>query len=62
MSPCQTCKFFSVMTQQCRINPPVAIVVGQNEAGFTVIGGMFPSSDGRGCGKHGPDLAPGEIE
>jgi hypothetical protein len=62
MAPCQTCKFFSALTQQCRINPPTPLVLGQDANGSPVVACMWPPTDGRGCGKHEPDVALGGIE
>jgi hypothetical protein len=53
METCRTCRFASIVTQECRKNPPIAITnVGPR--GVQTMGVFPPIVTNPGCGAHEP--------
>ncbi len=58
METCRTCRFASIVAQECRRNPPVPVTnVGQH--GLRTFGVFPPIVTNPGCGAHEP-LSPAE--
>ncbi len=53
---CDTCKFCSVIDNECRYNPPMAVPIPDGMSGKVKIFGFFPASNNRWCGKYEPKI------
>lgn len=49
---CSSCQHFFALTTQCRRNPPVPVIIGQDSTGAPAVAGMWPAaSNADWCGE-----------
>jgi len=59
---CQYCEAFEPLTLQCRINPPVPVLVGAPPSGMQIVGMFPPTTPNNWCSKFIPIISNKELQ